>query len=208
MARRTIGWLAPYVLGESFGFHRGFRPRASVGAAKPGFARGFARAAACALALGACDATTSLSAVDEMVVYGALDTEIFLFDQQLVGMPTGAQDLTAACPLGGTVHIVGSTTSDTQATVDLVYTFADCGGTGSGYDLSFTGDVLFSGSFASTGYKALASTSDLLEVVGVVSADGESVEVDEACDLAVTDRGEAGQQSAVSGEWCGRSVSF
>jgi hypothetical protein len=41
-----------------------------------------------------------------------------------------------------------------------------------------------------------------------VSADGESVEVDEACDLAVTDRGEAGQQSVVSGEWCGRSVSF
>ena len=85
---------------------------------------------------------------------------------------------------------------------------ASGGGTGSGYDLSFTGDVLFSGSFASTGYKALASTSDLLEVVGVVAADGESVEVDEVCDLAVTDRGEAGQLSVVSGEWCGRSVSF
>ncbi len=37
---------APYVLGESFRFHRGFRPRTGACAAKPGFAVGFARACA------------------------------------------------------------------------------------------------------------------------------------------------------------------
>ncbi len=37
---------APYVLGQSFGFDRGFRPRKGAGAAKPGFAVGFARASA------------------------------------------------------------------------------------------------------------------------------------------------------------------
>jgi hypothetical protein len=45
---------APYVLGESFRFHRGFRPRTGAGAAKPGFAVGFARASAVRSRTGRC----------------------------------------------------------------------------------------------------------------------------------------------------------
>ena len=141
---------------------------------------------------------------DPSVVYGILDTEIFLFDQNLVGQPTGAQDLTVDCPLGGTVHLTGTTTSDIQATVDLTYDFAGCASSGSGYDLALTGAVFLSGSFDSTGYKALSSISDSLGVIGSV----DSGDVDDTCALAVTDRGESGQASVVSGQWCGRDVEF
>lgn len=141
---------------------------------------------------------------DALVVYGILDTEIFLFDQNLVGQPTGAQDLTVDCPLGGTVHITGTTTSDTQATVDLTYDFSGCANSGSGYDLALTGAVLLSGSFDGTGYKALSSVSDSLAVIGSVDA----ADVDDTCALAVTDRGSSGEASVVSGQWCDRDVEF
>lgn len=151
-------------------------------------------------------ATGGDSDQDQWIVYGILDTQNFLYDQQLVGLPVGPQDVTANCPLGGTVHIYGSTTQADQATVDLTFAMTECANTGEGYDLVFTGDTWMSGSFASTGYKALSTTSDSIEVFGTVASD--PPEVDTTCDLAVTDRGEDGEASVVSGEWCGRSVYF
>ncbi len=50
VAHRRPPVRAPYVLGESFRFLRGFRPRTAAGAAKPGFAVGFDRASWGALA--------------------------------------------------------------------------------------------------------------------------------------------------------------
>ena len=149
-------------------------------------------------------APTGAGAGDASVVYGVLDTEVFIFDQALVGQPAGAQDLTVDCPLGGTVHILGSTSSDATAVIDLTLSMAGCSNSGSGYDLTMDGDLAWSGSFRSSGYKALSTTSDELSVSGEVD-DGP---VDDTCALAVTDRGEDGEVSSVSGEWCGRDVAF
>lgn len=148
------------------------------------------------------------ASIDENVVYGILDAEIYLYGQYIVGTPAGGLDVTGDCPLGGTVRFAGATTADTVATLDLDVTFTDCATTGNGYDLAFTGVVSWDGSFASTGYKALASTSDALTVVGEVQSDAGTVEVDETCALGVTDRGSDGEVSVVSGEWCGRGVGF
>lgn len=161
-----------------------------------------------ALVAPGCTTAASDEGVDNMVVYAILDTQAFLYGQHLIGLPVGAQDVTGDCPLGGTVHFVGATSGDGGTSVDLVLTYADCANSGTGYDVTLTGDVAFSGSFRSTGYKALATTSDSLTVVGPVQGDTEAVDVDETCALAVTDRGEDGEVSVVSGEWCGRDVYF
>ena len=144
------------------------------------------------------------SSPDASVVYGVLDTLVFLYDQNLIGRPTGGQDASAECPLGGTVHITGTTAETDSAVIDLVFDMAGCANSGTGYNLAFTGIVGWSGSFRSTGYKALGATADPLEAVG--DAGGEAV--DASCALAVTDRGEDGATSTVSGEWGGRSVAF
>ena len=166
------------------------------------------RTAAFLLVLPACAADDHQYEQDQMLIYGVLDTEVFLYGQQLVGLPVGAQDVTAACPLGGSVHIFGTTMDDGVANVALTFSLADCSNAGSGYDLTLTGDLAFEGSFSSDGYKALSTTSAELAAQGTVQAGAESAQLDERCALAVTDRGEAGQVSVVSGEWCGRYVSF
>ena len=148
----------------------------------------------------------SESAIDDEVVYGVLDTHVFLYGQNLVGAPAGAQDLMASCPLGGTAHIVGQTSSDSTDTIDLTYSLVGCTNAGSGYRLTLDGDLHVAGSFRSTGYKALATTSASLHVTGTV--DAATDDVDETCALAVTDRGEDGQASEVNGDWCGRTVQF
>lgn len=147
---------------------------------------------------------------DDMVVYAALDTTNFLFNQNLAGHPTGAQDLTVPCPLGGTVHITGTTSADTQTlidTVDLVYSMQACANVGSGYDLVFSGDIHAQGSFRSTGYKAMTKQSLALTFAGTVDA-GATVTVGETCELAINETGEDFGGSSVIGKLCGRTVDF
>jgi len=160
--------------------------------------------AACVLLPTLACAHDTTDAPDARVVYGVLDTEIFLYDQLLVGQPSGNQDISGDCPLGGTVHVVGTTAQAESASVDLVFSLTDCANVGAGYDLALTGDLSMSGSFSSSGYKALATASDALTVTGTADA----IDVDDTCVLAVTDQGSAGEASHVAGEWCGRSVSF
>ena len=107
--------------------------------------------------------------------------------------------------LGGTAHIFGATAGEGGTSLDLTFTYDSCENAGTGYTAALTGDVSWSGSFRSTGYKALGTRSDSLTVVGAFEAGGD---VDETCALSVTDRGEDGETSTVTGEWCGRSVSF
>ena len=153
--------------------------------------------------LAACTDASETSS-DATVVYGLLDSLVFLYDQNLIGRPVGGQDSTDDCPLGGTVHITGTTAESESAVIDLVFDMAACANTGSDYDLAFTGAVAWAGSFKPTGYKALSATADPLRAEGEAAG----LDVDESCALAVTDRGEDGEVSSVSGEWCGRDVAF
>ena len=150
-------------------------------------------------------ADESLFDQDQQVVYGVLDTQVFLYDQNIVGRPAGAQDVVASCPLGGTARIAGQTSQDVNAVIDLTIVLEGCASSGSGYDLTMDGEIHWSGSFRTSGYKALSTASDSLRVIGDVDA---AEGVDEDCALAVTDRGEDGQASVVSGEWCGREIQF
>ncbi len=155
----------------------------------------------------ACTSEPDESASDVWVVYGVLDTESVLFNLNFAGQPVGPKDVLASCPLGGTAHIVGATGNDgTIESADLTITMEDCANSGLDYDLSFNGVLVWQGTFASTGYKMMTTQSDSLEVVG--SCGGAIDGIDRTCALAVTDRGEAGQESYVTGEWCGRPVEF
>ncbi|MFZ5476606.1 MAG: hypothetical protein ACOZNI_07505 [Myxococcota bacterium] len=156
----------------------------------------------------ACAGDTSGGETDEWVVYAVLDTANFVYSQNVVGLPVGPQDVTADCPLGGTVRLFGETSGEGGTSMDLELTFEDCANIGTGYDVALTGAATWSGTFRSTGYKALATTSDSLTVAGTVDGDEGETEVDETCALAVTDRGQDGEVSVVSGEWCGREVYF
>ena len=153
-------------------------------------------------------ACTADDGVDDQVVYAVLDTAYFLYSQNIVGLPVGPQDVTADCQFGGTVQMVGETSGKGGTSVDMVFAFTDCATSGSGYDVTTAGDLAWSGTFSPRGYKALAWSSDQLKVVGPVQGDTEAVDVEENCALAITERGEDGGTSVVSGEWCGREVYF
>lgn len=155
----------------------------------------------------ACASEPDEDASDIWVVYGILDTEAALFNLNFAGQPVGRKDVLADCPLGGTAHIVGVTGNDgTIESVVFTITMEGCANSGLDYDLSFDGVLEWQGTFASTGYKMMTSQSDSLTVVGTCggAVDG----IDRTCPLAVTDRGSAGEESYVTGDWCERPVEF
>lgn len=142
---------------------------------------------------------------DETVVYAILDQCAYLYGQSLIGKPVGAQDVIAPCPLGGEAHLTGTTADDgVNATIDLVYDFAGCRTVDDTFELVIDGPVASIGSFSSSGFQAMSYTATDLWVQGWALG----VDVDDRCDLAVTDEAWSEGGGGVTGEWCGRTVDF
>jgi hypothetical protein len=109
------------------------------------------------------------------VAWGIMTGLSDIYNQNIAGTPTGAVDLTAAGPFGGTVHITGTTTYDQGngiETVHLQYDMTNCrlSSTSSSSDLNvdvtLNGVISEDGSWSST-YTSLSYGSDLLNVDGV-----------------------------------------
>lgn len=147
---------------------------------------------------------------DNYLAYGILDTVSFLWNQNLAGHPTGAQDLTIDCSLGGTAHISGQTSFDdgTQInSVDLLFDLAGCGHSGGGYDLELTGVLRWAGTFSPSGFTAMTTSSDELAFEGAV---GESSEIDvgDTCAVSLSVHGGDYETATVDGEICGRDLGY
>jgi hypothetical protein len=149
--------------------------------------------------------TTEEPPPDETVVFAILDQALFLYGQSVVGQPVGPQDVIAPCVLDGEAHITGTTADDgSNASIDLVYDFVGCRTNDDTFELVIDGPVSSLGSFSTSGFKAMAYSATDLSVIGWAMG----VDVDERCDLAVTDEAADGTVGHVTGEWCGRTVDF
>ncbi len=102
-----------------------------------------------------------------------VDCYVAIYNQNIAGYPEGAVDKTVSGPLGGDVHITGSTTaSSSTTTTDLLFTLTNVPYVYHNGDwtvtLTLTGDVTYNGSFSGV-YKSINHQSANLSVDGTVA---------------------------------------
>ncbi len=101
-----------------------------------------------------------------------VENYVAIYNQNVAGYPEGAVDKTVSGPLGGTVHITGSTTaSGSTTTTDLLFTLTQVPYVYQSGDwtvnLTLTGDVTYNGSFYGV-YKSINHQSSNLRMQGAV----------------------------------------
>ena len=141
---------------------------------------------------------------DFLVGFALDDTLWFLWNQKLAGHPVGVQNISGACPLGGTVHITGMDgVSSGITTTAIQFALDGCENSNKQYHLTFTGTVTMDGSFdASTNFAAETFSAPGLAVSGGLKWRDQPT-IDQACDVSVTQRG-TGDSSKLGGSVCGR----
>ena len=109
------------------------------------------------------------------VAWGIMTGLSDIYNQNIAGTPSGAIDITASGPFGGTVHITGTTSYDQSngiQTVHLQYDMSQCrvSSTSSSsdlnVDLTLNGVISEDGSWSST-YVSVSYGSDAISVNGV-----------------------------------------
>lgn len=143
---------------------------------------------------------------DYLVAWSLDATLWFIWNQKVAGHPSGPQDITGACPLGGTVHITGSdsATADGTTTTDIQFVLDGCEYSQKVFDLTFTGTVSMEGSFnGNTGFGAEVFTASGLQAKGVIHYIDDPA-IDDSCDLTMAQDG-SGDGSSLVGKICGRA---
>jgi len=112
----------------------------------------------------------------EDIAWGIMTGLGDIYNQNIVGTPTGPVDIVASGPFGGTVHITGTTSydqNDSIETVHLQYDMSDCriSSTSSSsdlnVDLTLDGVINEDGTWSSSSaYVSLSYNSDALRVDG------------------------------------------
>jgi hypothetical protein len=142
---------------------------------------------------------------DYLVGWALDDTIWFLWNQKLAGHPVGVQDITGACPLGGSVHVTGmDSVADGTTTTDVQFQLTACENSNRQYDLTFSGNVSMQGSFnGATNFTAEVFSAPGLDVSGALHwLDDPAIK--QACDVTVSQKG-GGMSSALNGRVCGRN---
>jgi hypothetical protein len=150
---------------------------------------------------------------DRNVAYAIDNTFWLINNEDLSGIPSGAVNKTATCPLGGTVQIVGTTTvaSNGIETLDLTLTLQNCGSSKSNFSLTFTGGLQAHGTFGGnqgTGANAVTMASSSLIINGTVRVDDQP-SVQETCPISLTDTYDPTHPNAtgwLNGALCGRGT--
>lgn len=159
------------------------------------------------------DDNISQTEKDRYIGYTIIDTVSQIYNINLAGRPTGAQNITTTCPIGGNVAITGTTgyaQNNGITTVDLIFTMTGCNSQrhlSNNIDTSviLNGTITFKGSFnTATNYNATNYQSESLKIKGTIkSSDGEEATIDESCKFAATITNDT-----VSGTICSRSFSY
>lgn len=142
---------------------------------------------------------------DYLVAWSLDATLWFIWNQKVAGHPSGPQDISSPCPLGGTVHITGSdsATADGTTTTDIQFELDACEYSQKLFDLTFTGTVSMEGSFnGNTGFGAEVFTAPGLMAQGTLHYIDDPV-IDQSCDAVMSQDG-SGSDSQLSGKMCGR----
>lgn len=151
-----------------------------------------------------------LACRDSIAVRAIRETMKLAFNLTLQGKPVGPQDATTPCPLGGSVRITGTASSNAfqgATDVDLTYALDGCAyvfrddDAEDNYSVTLRGTVRQRGTLAvqPTATSALVIESDSLAIVGTVH--DPPVPIDEECPLRLGQNG-----NVVSGTFCGRET--
>lgn len=148
---------------------------------------------------------------DDLVGYAIDNTLWLLWNESLAGHPSGPQDLTAPCPLGGSAHVAGTTGVSTQGinTANLTLTLAGCRSSGSSFSLAFTGTVSWVGSFSRDHANAITFASRSLAIDGDLIR-YQDLHISESCAVSLTDTYDKNSSTKsvwLTGEICGRRTS-
>ena len=149
--------------------------------------------------------------MDDVAITGFRETLKLAFNLTLQGKPVGFQDATAACPLGGSVHISGTATSNAdQGTteVNLTYVLDACAYSQidtdptESYSLTVTGTAIEMGTLSAqpSSTTALTIDSSSMTLSGTVYSPALTYQ---ATGCAIT-LGQNGNDLA--GTLCGRTV--
>lgn len=110
----------------------------------------------------------------EDVAWGIMTGLVDIYNQNIVGTPTGPVDMVANGTFGGTVHITGTTSydqSDSIETVHLLYDMSNCqisstsSSTNLNVDLALNGSISEDGTWSSS-YVSLSYNSSALHIHG------------------------------------------
>ena len=131
-----------------------------------------------------------------------------IYNDNLAGRTVGSHTIDASCPLGGTVHITGTTgtTANTGiTTVNLTYDMTGCRITrtagGTSVSLTLTGSLAHTGSFNSaTNFKSENYQSQSMTMTGTAHRTGY---IDATVNNANCSYSGASTSSTVSGSICG-----
>ena len=154
-----------------------------------------------------CDQTCT----DLVALHAFRDTLKLAFNKTFQGQPVGQHDLSGPCPLGGTVRVFGTATSNAlqgATEVDLTYVLDHCGvpqkdtDPKQTYSMTLTGTVTEKGTIAvqPSSTTSLVFSSDSMSFTGTVY-DPPIDYAGDACKLAL---GQNGNQ--LSGTMCTRAV--
>jgi hypothetical protein len=148
---------------------------------------------------------------DDEVGYALDDTMWLLWNENLAGQPSGNQNATVQCPLGGTARITGTTgvASNGIDTVHLTLDLQACASSDIYYSMVFTGGLTWDGSFGSGRANAITFKSSALTVGGSVLR-YDMPTLSETCAASFTDtyNASSGNQTGwLVGVFCGRTVS-
>jgi hypothetical protein len=161
---------------------------------------------------GAADAAAACSeaCADAIAVRALRDAIKLVYNVTLQGKPTGAQDQSTPCPLGGSASVQGQATSNADqgvTSVTLTYVFAQCAFSQTDTDpnqtfvMTLTGTVTESGTIAvqPSSTTSLQFQSDAMTFSGTVYSP--PIDVAETCAVVL---GQSGND--LSGTLCGRSA--
>ncbi len=153
----------------------------------------------------ACDQTCQ----DNNVGYALYNAGWLLYNQNVAGMPAGAVNKTASCPLGGTVVITGtvSVASNGVDTTQLLFSTSDCEVSAATYALKLSGDLKMSGTFTPKAQDDITFSSSNLSVAGQLKV-LDNPSVSETCVVSMTDTWnyQPSDTGWLNGTVCGRSA--
>jgi hypothetical protein len=146
---------------------------------------------------------------DYLVGLGLDSTIWLLYNENVAGTPSGNTDRTGRGPLGGSVHITGTTSvaSDKTTTLHLAFDMMGVANSSSTFSLTFTGTVAMEGTFQTGANKftAITWTTPSIAIMGSLKfLDNPSI--GETCDLSETQQ-DSSSTSTLNGRVCGREFS-